>query len=85
MIIPDPGALCPAPCRGEQEGGVGGSLAKRSCRSRDLSKHPLLVCPQALEKHVKARPNGKEWKVGKQCTLKGGLHSQLFSLTGRSI
>lgn len=68
MKIPDPGALCPASLDtvpGEQEGGVGGSLAKRSCRSRDLSKHPLLVCPQALEKHVKARPNGKEWKVGK--------------------
>lgn len=59
--IPDPGALG----KGLEEQVGRGNLAKRCCRSRDLSKHPLLLCPHPLEKHVKAKPSGEEWKVGK--------------------
>lgn len=42
-----------------------GGLAKRYCRPRDLSKHPLLVGSRTLEKHVSAKCSGEEWQVGK--------------------
>lgn len=69
--IPDPGALGTGP----GECGDKGVWPRDVCRSRELSKHLLLVCPKSLEKHVKAKTTGKKWKVGKGCKFKGGLCS----------